>query len=93
MPLIAFPLIAIQTVVDFLYYGEVRVLNSIKGQVIKALDFLEVDYVLPSPVQRNSPIPSTANIVRINPSQISNIKQGEVNKNIPLQMNGKLLTQ
>lgn len=79
MPLIAFPLIAIQTVIDFFYYGEVRVLSSFKGQVIKALNFLEVDYELPAQVHRVCPTPSTANIVQ--------------NKNIPPQVNGKFLTQ
>lgn len=79
VPLIAFPLIAIQTVVDFFYYGEVRVLSSFKGQVIKALNFLEVDYELPAQVHRVCPTTSTAHIMQ--------------NKNIPPQVNGKLLTQ
>lgn len=31
-----------------MYYGEIRVQTSKKGQMIKALDFLEIDYHKPS---------------------------------------------
>lgn len=48
VPLLAFPLYAIQHVVELFYYGEIRVLGKIKTQVKKALDFLEVDWDIPT---------------------------------------------
>lgn len=47
MPLIDFPYEVLEKVVELFYYGEIRVLNSLKGKVYKALKFLDVD--IPEP--------------------------------------------
>lgn len=80
MPLIAYPMIAIQHVVELFYYGETRVLTSFKGQVFKTLDFLEVDYDNPS---AHRAVPTT-----VTPTQ-QVIKPIEANKATASQVNGK----
>ncbi|XP_055317735.1 modifier of mdg4-like [Sitodiplosis mosellana] len=98
VPLIAFPLLAIQHVVELFYYGEIRVLANIKSQVIKALDFLEVDYDIPS--TRRTPIQSTNMQVIFNAaaanqkiaSQVNVVGTNPVlmqNKSNPVQMQNK----
>lgn len=44
-----FPVSVLEKVVELFYYGEIRVLSSIKGKVYKALKFLEVD--IPEPLK------------------------------------------
>ena len=81
VPLLAFPLYAIQHVVELFYYGEIRVLSNIKTQVKKALDFLEVDYDIPSE-RREARVPF--NMPPFTPAQMANQKTAS-------QMNGRLL--
>lgn len=40
--------IVMEVIIDLFYYGEVKVLSSIKSEVIKALDLLEVNYEIPT---------------------------------------------
>lgn len=53
VPLIDFPYAVLEKVVELFYYGEIRVLNSLKVKVYKALQFLEVD--VPMEVPRAKP--------------------------------------
>lgn len=60
--------IVIRSVVDLLYYGEIRVLTSIKGQLIKALIFLRIDYEMPFGSKAKIPIPVQKKQLASNPS-------------------------
>lgn len=82
MPLLAFPLYAIQHVVELFYYGEIRVLTNIKSQVKKALDFLEVDY----------DIPSEHRAARVPIDMMTTLTSAQMaNQRIASQMNGKFV--
>lgn len=80
----AFSLIVIQHVVELFYYGETRVLTSIKGQLIKALDFLEVDYDIPSNHRISSNFIPMGNVQVVT-------KPGEANKTTATPLNGTFL--
>ncbi|XP_031641200.1 modifier of mdg4-like isoform X2 [Contarinia nasturtii] len=73
VPMTSFTSIVMQTVVHFFYYGEVQVLGSIKGQVLKALEFLEVQYEQPGKKQaamkRPFPIEQPSDTAKTNSPQ------------------------
>lgn len=48
----------LEKVVELFYYGEIRVMTSIKGKLFKALNFLKVDGLnVPAPLSSILPVP------------------------------------
>lgn len=88
VPVILFSSVVIQSIVELFYFGEIRVSNSIKGQIIKALNFLEVNF--DQPLLQEKSFPSN---IQMNGSNVQMIRPNvqmpdTVNSVVPL--NGKI---